>query len=271
MEQQQQQKPPRTSRRLHELFLERFKGKIACVDKSGHIGVVLGTTRPVEKVARKYSQQPPEPSQTMLSSEATEGDVSTSGKELGKKIRAIHHYANSQISTPSGGSLTPVIRQHPTVDSRRFMASKFSGLASVNHRGSSEIESFPKIRDFDSAKLYQSCDSGHNSKGSKIPRRKSLPRSCRARKSAEAGTGSGSSLRKRRGEMEQVARTNFQKIAYFTLESPELYRSPVRRWKEGLVREPQCGAADERQQQVQQILNEGGKRRCKSKLAPEYK
>ena len=41
------------SKRLHDRFLERFKGKIACIDKEGHIEYTRKSLVPIEKVPYK--------------------------------------------------------------------------------------------------------------------------------------------------------------------------------------------------------------------------
>ena len=54
------------SKRLHELFLERFKGKITCINKEGRLGETSRSTVPIEKTPRKSTeictfQQTPQP------------------------------------------------------------------------------------------------------------------------------------------------------------------------------------------------------------------
>ena len=46
----------RYSKHLHDLFMERFKGKITCVSKDGNLMIKSNTSRPVEKSPCKYSE-----------------------------------------------------------------------------------------------------------------------------------------------------------------------------------------------------------------------
>lgn len=61
----------RSSKHLHDIFLQRFKGKITCIDKGGQFGIALDAIQPIHKLPRKYSQahelqQTPSPKKTSL-------------------------------------------------------------------------------------------------------------------------------------------------------------------------------------------------------------
>jgi hypothetical protein len=59
------------SKHLHELFLARFKGKIARIDKHGQVGTASMAGRPIEKARSSYchiypTQQTPSPKKRPL-------------------------------------------------------------------------------------------------------------------------------------------------------------------------------------------------------------
>jgi len=194
--------PPHFSKHLHELFIQRFKGRMNSIGKEGQTGLVTQTCIPVDKMPRK----------------STDGYSSPLNHEiLTPLIKVMPNF----IASETEKSRVPKHQRFKSTPDVCFSPKSINNRASF--QPTPTLEGFGSITEDKtnsgltikrSSKVHEIIQNEFNSP----TRRQSLPRSFRSAKKEFTGKLIVADVSKpTKGKVEVLARTNFQKIGYMSL------------------------------------------------------